>query len=193
MGSLILEGEALFKSASLFYGHGTECAYDEALYIVLSITGNLPLVDNTVFGRVVDEATQRRIHILFQQRIEEKLPAAYLLGEAWFAGLPFFVDESVLVPRSPFAELIADGFAPWVEKSKTKTILDLCTGSGCIGTACAVQFPEAEVDISDISKTALRVANKNIVRHGLESRVNVIESDLYVGLRDKQYDFGLCR
>jgi len=185
---LIRYGASVFDAAELYYGHGTDNPMDEAAYIVLTITGNLPVSDESVFSNEVTDADSDKIKNIFDRRIAEKTPAAYLLGEAWFAGLPFFVNEHVLVPRSPFAELIGDQFEPWVDVAQVKSILDLCTGSGCIGIACAMAFPDAQVDLADISSSALAVAGQNIENHGLNKRVSAIESDLLLGLVGKKYD-----
>ncbi len=192
INQLINYGAHLFEAAQLYFGHGTGNAIDESAYIVLSMTKNLPLVDEEVFEKEVSVDDETTILNIFQRRIDEKIPAAYLIGEAWFAGLAFFVNENVLVPRSPFAELIDDHFAPWVDVEKTDRILDLCTGSGCIGIACAVYFPKASIDLADISKSALAVAQKNVERHKLENRVEPIESDLFDGLQGKTYDLIVC-
>jgi len=188
INELISYGAQLFDNESLYFGHGTDNAADEAAYIVLGVTQHLPVVDELVFEATVDAFEQKIIMDMFQRRITEKTPAAYLIGEAWFAGLAFYVDEHVLVPRSPFAELIADQFVPWVDEHKTKRILDLCTGSGCIGIACAMAFPEACVDLADISGDALKVAEKNIDKHQLRDRVEAISSNLFAELGSNKYD-----
>jgi len=188
INELINYGSDLFDAESLYFGHGTDNATDEAAYIVLAVTRHLPVFNDDVFGLAVDAFEKKIIIEMFQRRLTEKVPAAYLVGEAWFAGLAFDVNEHVLVPRSPFAELISDQFMPWVDFDKTKTILDLCTGSGCIGIACAMVFPDASVDLADISDDALKVAEKNIDKHQLRGRVGAISSDLFAELGSNKYD-----
>ncbi len=188
INGLISYGAELFDTASLFYGHGTDNSVDEAAYIVLALTHNLPLNDESIFSEQITDADKKSIVDIFHRRVAEKIPAAYLIGEAWFAGWPFYVNEQVLVPRSPFAELIGDKFMPWVNIDKTSRILDLCTGSGCIGIACAMSFPNATVDLSDVSVAALNVAERNIERYELAGRVTAIQSNLFDNLEEKGYD-----
>ncbi|MDH3354936.1 MAG: 50S ribosomal protein L3 N(5)-glutamine methyltransferase, partial [Chromatiales bacterium] len=125
---------------------------------------------------------------VFRLRVEKHMPAPYITHEAWFAGIPFYVDERVLIPRSPIAELIEQGFAPWIEPDAIESVLDLCTGGGCIGIASALALPHAQVDGADLSDEALAVAQKNIDELGVASQVHLIQSDLFGALAGKKYD-----
>jgi len=177
-----------FEYAGLTYGHGTRNAREEAVYLVLGALG-LPFdYGGPRLDEPLDEDTLRRLRALVRERITTRKPVAYLLRRAWFAGLEFYVDERVLVPRSPIAELIEQGFAPWVEGARVRRILELCTGSGCIAAACALAFPEARVDATDISPAALAVAEINVERHAVGDRVRLIESDLYEAVPAGRYD-----
>ncbi|MGM0633734.1 MAG: 50S ribosomal protein L3 N(5)-glutamine methyltransferase [Pseudomonadota bacterium] len=175
-----------FDAAGLFYGHGTDNASDEAFYLVFSALRLDFSEADRLLPEQVDATQCERLEVLARRRIEERLPVAYLTGEAWFAGLPFHVDERVLVPRSPLAELIVSGFDGLLEEAPRR-ILDLCTGSGCIGIACATMFPDAQVDLVDIDAGALEVAANNIQRHELGDRVRAIRSDLFERLTER-YD-----
>lgn len=176
-----------FNAAGLFYGHGTDNAWDEAVQLVLP-TLYLPLdIPSEVrFSRLTSSERLRIVERVIR-RINERTPVAYLTNKAWFCGMEFFVDERVLVPRSPIGELIESGFEPFLAEPPTR-IMDLCTGSGCIGIACAHAFPEAEVDIVDISADALEVAEQNIHDHGLEQQVIPLRSDLLRDVPKDQYD-----
>ena len=175
---LIEQATQALTKQPLYFGHGTDSAEQEARWLVL---GALGLDWETVASeleQVVDAPAEAAVQAILQKRVETRQPAAYLLGGCWFAGLPFNVDERVIVPRSPFAELILNQFKPWLSEPP-KRVLDLCCGSGCMGIAAAVAFPEAQVDIIDLSPDALAVARSNIERHQLQGRVRAIESDLF--------------
>ncbi len=176
-----------FHQHELFFGHGTDNAWDEARQLVLGAL-NLPWqINDSYLDCRLEEDEAAHLRELFRQRIEQRVPAAYLLNEAWFCGLSFYVDERVLVPRSPIAEQIEQGFSPWLDEAPLR-VLDLCTGSGCIGIACADMFPESEVVLADLSFDALEVANINIERHDLESRVFTVQGDLLEGLPGQKFD-----
>lgn len=177
-----------FYEAELYYGHGMASALDEAVYLCLYALHLPHNFSESYFDCALSEEEKQAIHRLVMRRIEEKMPAAYITHEAWFAGLPFYVNENVLVPRSPIAELIEKRFEPWVEAEKVENILDLCCGSGCIGIASAYAFDWAYVDMVDISPLALEVAEENIQRHQLEDRVSVIESNLFENMPQRHYD-----
>jgi ribosomal protein L3 glutamine methyltransferase len=177
-----------FNEAGLYYGHGTENAWDEAVALVLHTLYLPHSTDTAMLDARLTHSEKERIYHLVQRRIHERAPLAYLTHEAWFAGLSFYVDERVLIPRSPLAELIENDFSPWIEADRVKTILDLCTGSGCIAIACAKIFPDSTVDASDISADALAVAKINISRHEAADQVHLYQSDLFQSLPHKKYD-----
>ncbi|BCD89564.1 50S ribosomal protein L3 glutamine methyltransferase [Pseudomonas solani] len=176
-----------FHAENLFFGHGTDNAWDEARQLVLGAL-HLPyeVADSYLDCRLEDDE-RAHVQALLRRRILERVPVAYLLGEAWFCGMPFVVDERVLVPRSPIAELIQQSFEPWLAAEPAR-ILDLCTGSGCIGIAAAHAFPNAEVVLADLSFDALEVANLNIERHDLEDRVFTVQGDGFEGLPNQRFD-----
>ncbi|KAE8176535.1 50S ribosomal protein L3 N(5)-glutamine methyltransferase [Photobacterium carnosum] len=176
-----------FNAAGLFYGHGTDNAWDEAVQLVLP-TVYLPLdVPPEVRNSRLTSSERHRIVERVMRRINDRTPVSYLTNVAYFCGMEFFVDERVLVPRSPIGELIENRFEPFLQQEPTR-IMDLCTGSGCIGIACAHMFPEAEVDIVDISTDALAVAEQNITDHGLEQQVIPLRSDLLRDIPKDKYD-----
>lgn len=181
-------GASQFNQAKLYFGHGTNNAIDEALFLSLhALHLTPPLAPELHHARLTDVEKQA-VLTLFQRRIDDRLPVPYLTNEAWFGGLGFYVDERVLVPRSPIAELIEQRFAPWVDEERTEHILDLCTGSGCIAIASAMAFPWAEVDAVDILPEALEVTRINIERHQMQNQVQAVESDLFSALQGKSYD-----
>jgi len=181
-------GVSWFQQAEIYYGHGTDNALDEATSLVLYAL-NLP---NDLPGHFMDSALtvseRDQVFDLFRRRVEQRVPAPYLTGRIWFAGHEFKVNEHVLIPRSPIAELIDEAFTPWVEPDHVERVLDMCTGSACIAIACAYVFPEATVDAVDISCEALAVAQDNVEKHEMAAQVSLIESDLFSGLGDRHYD-----
>lgn len=181
-------GASRFTEANLSFGHGTATALDEAAALVLH-TLHLPYNLSEFYLQAALTPEERQAVVaVFETRIRERKPAAYLTHEAIFAGLAFYVDERVLVPRSPIAELIEQRFAPWVEEDQVGRILDLCTGSGCIAIACAYAFPEAAVDAVDVSTDALAVAGINVDKHQLNDEVRLYRSNLFDALPNEQYD-----
>ncbi len=172
----------------VYFGHGHVDAWNEGLQLVFNALdlpwdSSLELLD----GRLLD-GEKARIESFVYQRCLERRPLPYITGEAWFMGIPFNVDERVLIPRSPTAQLIENGFQPWLGDVDVERVLDLCTGSGCIGIACAAVFGQAEVDLVDLSAEALAVAETNIERHELRERVRTVQSDLFNGLEGEVYD-----
>jgi ribosomal protein L3 glutamine methyltransferase len=180
-------GASRFIEAGLFFGHGTTNAFEDAEFLVLdALHIDPPLDDVWLDSRLtLDEKEQVFAH--FERRIQERVPSAYIAGRMWFAGMMFWVDERVLVPRSPIAELIHKRFSPWLTYEPQR-ILDLCAGSGCIGIACASVFTDAEVQLSDISFDALQVADQNVQFHHLSDRVFPIQSDLFENLQGQTFD-----
>lgn len=177
-------GVSQFNEAGLFYGHGSDNALDEAVHLVfqaLSLPWDLP---DAYMDSHLTLAERARISDLIGQRIEGRKPLAYLVNQAWFCDMPFYVDERVLVPRSPIGELIRNDFQPWLGDVEVSRVMDLCAGSGCIGIVAAHAYPEAQVDLLDISDGALEVAHINIDRHELWGRVRALKSDLFSALDD---------
>lgn len=181
-----------FSQAQLYFENGSESAFEEARSLVLRSL-HLPY-------ELHDKYLDCHIHIdehavlqdVLKQRIEQRLPAAYVLGEAWFAGVLFKVDQRVMVPRSPLDELIAQQFEPWLSKMPLR-ILDLCAGSGCLGITCALEFPDAEVVLADIEEATLAVADENIALHQLGERVQTLRSDMFAQLTAQRFDLIVCK
>lgn len=184
---LIRWGTSQFNAADLSFSQGMPTAIDEAAYLCLSALHLPPDFSVEYFDCVLTMEERLNVLDLLQQRIDHN-PSAYITNESWFAGLSFFVDERVLIPRSPIAELIQQQFSPWIYPDQVNNILDLCTGSACIAIACAYVFEDAQIDASDISPDALAVAEINRQNHALQERVNLIESDLFESLAGKRYD-----
>jgi len=185
---MILRGEQILDAAGVYFGHGTDNALDEAAWLVSHAVGLPPTFSDTQLEQVLSAEQQAAVEKLLERRVKERLPAAYLTQEAWFAGHRFYVDERVLVPRSPLAELILDEFQPWLDATRVTRVLDLCTGSGCIAIATALALPQVQVDATDVSPDALEVARRNVADYGLAQRVALIESDLFDALQGRRYD-----
>ncbi len=181
-------GTSRFHEANLAHGHGIDSAWDEAVALVMHAIHFPPEVPATLGNARLTTRERQEVVALLQRRIKERRPAAYLIGEAWFAGQPFLVDERVLIPRSPIAEWIEKGFSPWLADREVRGILDIGTGSGCIAIACAQAFPTASVDAVDLSEDALAVAALNVARYGLEEQVSLYRSDVYTALEGSRYD-----
>jgi ribosomal protein L3 glutamine methyltransferase len=179
-----------FEASDIFFGHGTDNSYDEAVWLIMSAL-QLPLdtLNNFLDARLTDK---EREHLakLIDSRVKNHIPTAYLVNKAWLQGYEFYVDERVIVPRSFIAELLVnDAFAPWIEHAElVQSAADICTGSGCLGILLADAFPDALVDVVDISPDAVDVCNINIAKYGLNERVKAIQSDMFTALKDKTYD-----
>lgn len=182
-------GTSRFNEAKLFFGHGCDNAHDEAAWLILHALHLPPdRLDPYLDARLTRHERLAVLELL-QQRIARRLPAAYLTHEAWQAGLRFYVDERVLIPRSYFADLLVECFAPWVDDPfAIESALDLCTGSGCLAILMAHAFPNAQVDAADISKDALEVAKRNVADYDLADRVRLAQGDLFSGLGKRKYD-----
>ena len=187
VAAMLEQGQQQFETAQIYFGHGTTSAWDEAVYLLSHVLDLPPDADRSLLSQVLTDQQQADIQALYQRRVSERIPAPYLTGTAWFCGLPFKVDKRVIIPRSPLAELVYNGFQPWCETEPAK-VLDLCTGSGCIGIACAYAFEQAHVVLSDISVDALAVAAVNIEQHEVGNRVRALQSDLFDGLSGQRFD-----
>ncbi|MDP7592017.1 MAG: 50S ribosomal protein L3 N(5)-glutamine methyltransferase [Litorilituus sp.] len=182
-------GATLFNQAELFYGHGSDNAFSDAYTLVMYALSLPAEHDSSLMACRLLESEKEYILALFKRRVEERIPVAYITNITYFSQLPFYVDERVLIPRSPLGELIEKQFSPYISEQKTpKRILDLCTGSGCIAIACASYFAGAEVDAVDLSVDALNVAQINIENHGVSEQVIPIQSDVFSGVEGQSYD-----
>jgi ribosomal protein L3 glutamine methyltransferase len=188
VADLIRHGAARFERAGLAYGHGMGDAVDEAAALVFHALDLDHARAESAYAQRPAATGVARVLALFEERIARRVPAAYLMGRMWFAGLEFEVDPRVIVPRSPFAELIHAGFAPWIDAGRVRSILDIGTGSGCIAIACAVALPRTRVDAVDISPKALEVAARNVARHGVGDRVRLLQGDVFGPVADARYD-----
>jgi len=177
-----------FTAADLSYGHGTDSPIDEAAWLVFAQLGLSHDDARAAYSQLVDDGCAGEIEALVERRIREHVPVAYLVNEAWFAGLSFYVDERVLIPRSPIAESIHERFEPWLRPDSVSSIADLGTGSACIAVALAKAFPQAAVDAVDISSDALDVAAINVDRHGVGDRVRLVKSNFFDELEGQSYD-----
>ncbi|HLW23177.1 MAG TPA: HemK family protein methyltransferase, partial [Steroidobacteraceae bacterium] len=187
VGAAIERCARALSAARVHFGHGTDNARDEAAELVFFAAGLAHECGARAYGEPLERGTRVRIERLLRQRIERRVPLAYLTRRAFFAGLELYVDERVLVPRSPIAELIVHRFAPWIRAARVRRVLDVGTGSGAIALACARAFPRARVDAVDISRAALAVARLNVRRLRLKSRVHVMRSDFFAALGRRRY------
>lgn len=182
-----------FNDAQLAFGHGSDNAWDEAVYLVLS-TLHLPLdtLDPFLDARLLEDEKKKCVSLI-ELRVKKRVPLAYLTGEAWLQGHRFLTDKRVIVPRSPISELLAEHLEPWVDDPENvQNVLDLCTGSGCLAILAALAFPNAQVDAVDLSDHAIRLAQRNVDMYQLGERVNVLQGDLYAPLEKQRYDVIVC-
>ena len=188
VGDCVRWAQTCFEDAELHYGHGTDNPWDEALHLIF---GSLQLEwgsDPSVLDCQVSEVEKTAIIRNVRRRVDERIPVPYLTGRAWFAGLEFKIDRRAIIPRSPIAELLERDFAPWYAGAGIERVLDLCSGSGCIGLAIATWLPQTHVDLADIDEAALELARETRQLLALEERVDIVQSDLFAGLRGRQYD-----
>jgi ribosomal protein L3 glutamine methyltransferase len=186
---LVRYATSRFNRMELVFGHGLQDAYDEAVYLVLR-TLHLPIDRLEPFLDACIPTDERaEVLAVIHRRSDERIPAAYLTGEAWLGEFRFIVDERVIIPRSFCAEVLADGLSPWIaDETTVKRALDLCTGSGCLAILMAHYYPDAQIDAIDLSPDALEVAELNVAEYGLQDRIRLIESDVFAALKDERYD-----
>ncbi len=182
----------LLEDSDVYYGHGTDNAWDEAVQLVLTLTGTPLDAGEAVLGNPIAATDMSRIRSFLAQRIEQRIPLPYLLGRAWFAGLEFLCDRRAIIPRSPIAELMLEAFQPWYTGPEPQRVLDLCCGGGCLGLATAHYYPQVTVDLLDIDRDALALAAENAEKLDLMSRVRLLRSDGFAALQDERYDLILC-
>jgi len=192
MRDFIRWGSSEFNRQGLSFGHGFASALDEARYLTLHALALAPEWPDSYLDCVLTEEEREQVVDILEQRLNSRKPAAYISRESWFCGLKFYVDERVLIPRSPISELISNHFEPWVDSTRVHRILDLCTGSGCIAIACQYMFEDAEVFASDISPEALEVARVNRHEHGLDDCLKFYQSDLFDDIPPQQFDLIVC-
>ncbi|MDB6096547.1 MAG: hypothetical protein JWM09_825 [Francisellaceae bacterium] len=188
LGELLSFGEQYFLDNNLYFGHGTDNAWDEAVQLAFFVLNVKLDADLKILDTVLDNEQKKAVLSIFVERVKTRKPAAYLTGIAEFAGLKFYVNEQVIIPRSPIAELILNQFQPWLGNHEPTRMLDLCTGSGCLAILCALSFATTKVDAIDISEACIEVAHKNNQLHNTQSQVNIIQSNLFENLPKVQYD-----
>ena len=183
---------ARLEKSDAFFGHGCDNAQDEAIWATLHVAGLMDRDYDDVSDLELTSEQSSDLRKLIHNRIDSRKPLAYLIREAWFAGLSFHIDERAIVPRSHFGDLIQDGFVSWIRLESARRILDLCAGSGCIAVAMALRCPDATVDATDIDADALDVARINVDRYAVDDRVRLIQSDLFESVESEKYDLIVC-
>lgn len=186
LGDFLHRTEEYFTSHAVFYGHGTDNAWDEAVMLAMHVLSLPADIDASAMELQLNPLQEQELQNLAERRVQERIPVPYLTNTAWFAGERYYVDQNVIIPRSPLAELISQHFEPWLGQRQPRRILDMCTGSGCIAIYSAKEFPDAEVTGVDISTEALAVASKNVRLH--QSKVHLVQSDLFTNLPTAKYD-----
>mgnify|MGYP001164096666 CR=1 FL=1 len=192
LSDLVSKVEQQLLDAELYFGHGTDNAFDEAAWLVLFAAGIDVSSDHIDWQQVLNGRQRSAIEGLTWKRINTRRPLAYLVNQAWFAGYELYVDERAIVPRSHLGELITERFQPWLGTKPVTKVLDLCTGSGCLAVAIALAFSEAQVDAVDLSPAALEVATINIARYAVDSQIRLLEGDLFNIVPDERYDLIVC-
>lgn len=189
LGDALATVQQRLETAELSFGHGTDNAFDEAVWLICSAVDIEPdLVDETTWGMILDDKQLTKIESFCRERVDEHRPLAYISQRMWFAGHEFYVDERVLIPRSHFGEWLDDRFEPWIDADSVRAILDLGTGSGCIGVALAYTFPDARIVASDVSTDALQVAHTNVHQHRLDGRIELVHGDLFDQFTGRRFD-----